>query len=106
MARRSPGLKILGGDDRIRGLTDKVVAGQEVKVGNLKVTCLSTPGHTTHDISFLVTMSGEDGEITSIVFTGDTLFIGNCGGLFEGTAKEMAKSLVETLGGLPDETVS
>jgi len=38
--------------------------------------------------------------------TGDTLFIAGCGKFFEGSPEQMYKALVETLGRLPDETVS
>lgn len=37
---------------------------------------------------------------------GDTLFIAGCGRFFEGSPDQMYKALVETLGKLPDETVS
>ena len=36
---------------------------------------------------------------------GDTLFLGGCGRFFEGSPEQMNKSLNETLGGLPDDTV-
>ena len=38
------------------------------------------------------------------VFSGDTLFAGGCGRLFEGNAEMMFTALVEKLGVLPDDT--
>ena len=42
----------------------------------------------------------------NIYFIGDTMFIAGCGRFFEGSPDQMYKALVETLGKLPDETVS
>jgi len=53
-----------------------VTHGQEIKIGSLKVTPLHTPGHTPGSTCYLVTdpQTGLDH-----LFTGDTLFQGNCG---------------------------
>lgn len=50
--------------------TIETVDGTIIDVGNLKIECLSTPGHTKGSQCFLV-----DGAL----FTGDTLFIDGCG---------------------------
>jgi Zn-dependent hydrolases, including glyoxylases len=102
MAELAQGLRVLGGDDRIDALTQKVGHGDELTLGSLAIKCLFTPCHTTGHICYYVT----SGENTPAVFTGDTLFLGGCGRFFEGTADQMHKALVETLGVLPDETVS
>lgn len=102
MAELVQGLKVFGGDDRIDALTQKVVHGDELSLGSLAIKCLFTPCHTTGHICYYVT----SGENQPAVFTGDTLFLGGCGRFFEGTADQMHKALVETLGVLPDETVS
>ncbi|XP_043192448.1 hydroxyacylglutathione hydrolase, mitochondrial-like isoform X1 [Amphibalanus amphitrite] len=96
-----PGLTVLGGDDRIGALTRKVAHGDTLTVGALKIECLFTPCHTTGHICYMV--RGQEGEAPA-VFTGDTLFQGGCGRFFEGTADQMYKALVQTLGQLPDDT--
>jgi glyoxylase-like metal-dependent hydrolase (beta-lactamase superfamily II)/rhodanese-related sulfurtransferase len=57
--------------------------GFEVKVGALQIRALETPGHTPEGICLVVTdqetSSGADSTQPSVVFTGDTLFIGDVG---------------------------
>lgn len=62
--------------------------------GSSQVTALHTPGHTTGCICYLV-----DG----LLFTGDVLFVGGMGRLFEGTKEMMYRSL-GILKGLDDST--
>ncbi len=50
--------------------------GQEIKLGHLVVTALHTPGHTPGSICYLV--KSPDSPLEHL-FTGDTLFQGNCG---------------------------
>ena len=71
-----PGLVVLGGDDRIEGVTQKVYfkgmdgthlmvdklddiwqvgEGDEIKVGGLNIRCLFTPCHTSGHICYYVT---------------------------------------------------
>ncbi|CAH2234811.1 jg13227 [Pararge aegeria aegeria] len=97
-----PGLKVYGGDDRIGALTDKVEHNTQFKIGKLNVQCLFTPCHTTGHICYFITAPLEGND--SVVFTGDTLFLGGCGRFFEGTAEQMHKALIEILGNLPDQT--
>ncbi|MFH4982467.1 hypothetical protein AB6A40_009176 [Gnathostoma spinigerum] len=93
-------LPIYAGDARVAKMTKKVVDNDKLKVGNLDITCIFTPCHTSGHICYYVTHNGE-----KAVFTGDTLFIGGCGRFFEGTAEEMDAALNKKLGSLPDETV-
>lgn len=92
---------VVGGDDRIDGVTKFGKHGDEFKVGSLKVTCLSTPCHTTGHLCYYVEGPGGSDKV---VFTGDTLFLGGCGRFFEGTADQMYKALVIILGSLPGDT--
>ncbi|KAJ3294853.1 hypothetical protein HK104_003225 [Borealophlyctis nickersoniae] len=99
--KHKPGITVWGGDDRITTLSEKVVDKKPFPVGSLKVTPFYTLGHTNGSVSYFV----EDSETNEkAVFTGDTLFIGGCGRLFEGTPEQMYNSLVKTLGQLPKET--
>ena len=61
---------------------------------NLNFTALSIPGHTLGHTAFY----GHE-----LVFTGDTLFAGGCGRLFEGTYQQLDDSL-QKLARLPKET--
>jgi len=92
-------LKVFGGDDRIGALTNKVSHNDTFSVGNVRVSCLATPCHTTGHICYYI----NDGKVP-IVFTGDTLFLSGCGKFFEGTADQMYSALIEILAKLPDDT--
>jgi len=91
-----PGLTVYGFDDRVPGLTDRVGQGDRVRVGSLEARVLSIPAHTTGHIAYYFAKE-------NAVFTGDTLFAGGCGRLFEGDAAMMVDSL-KKLRELPDET--
>eukprot|EP01133_Synstelium_polycarpum_P011914 gene11914-13881_t len=47
----------------------------------------------------------EDGG-KGCVFTGDTLFVGGCGRLFEGNPQQMYHALYNVFGALPDDTLA
>ncbi|KAK6630586.1 hypothetical protein RUM43_014571 [Polyplax serrata] len=100
LVKKIPGLQVVGGDDRIQGLTKKVGHNSQFKIGNLNVECLFTPCHTSGHICYFIKQNNGP----PAVFTGDTLFAAGCGRFFEGTADQMYKALIEILGRLPDET--
>ncbi|MFZ9846786.1 MAG: MBL fold metallo-hydrolase [Flavobacteriales bacterium] len=50
--------------------------GQNITIGKIKLKALNTPGHSPDSISIVV--ENETGK-DEAVFTGDTLFIGDCG---------------------------
>lgn len=62
----------------------------------LELKVISVPGHTLRDIAYFVPSEGW-------LFSGDTLFSGGCGRLFEGTPEQMTYSLAK-LAMLPDDT--
>ncbi len=80
---------------RVPAQTVGVEEGQAVHAAGLAIDVLHVPGHTLGAVAYVV-----DGG----VFTGDTLFIGGCGRLFEGTPAQMYASLSGKLGRLPPET--
>lgn len=90
------------GTRRVAGLSDsdlvRMDAGDTLKVGNLTITFLHTPGHTPGSQCFLV-----EGNLVS----GDTLFVNSCGRVdLPGSDPEaMYRSLNTTLRSLPDATV-
>jgi len=80
--------------EKIAGVTHKVNDGDHVTHGALEARIIENPGHTLGAITFLV-----DG----CAFTGDTLFCGGCGRVFEGDAAMMHAALMK-LAALPDDT--
>lgn len=72
--------------------------GDVLEIGDRKVRILHTPGHTEDSVCLY------DGEN---LFTGDTLFIGNCGrtDLASGSAERMFRSLHGVILTLPQETM-
>ncbi len=72
--------------------------GQSIKFGNSELKVIHTPGHSKDSICLV----GE-GKI----FTGDTLFVGNCGrvDLPGGSAKELYHSLIDILSNLDDDLI-
>ncbi|MGE0885381.1 MAG: rhodanese-like domain-containing protein [Blastocatellales bacterium] len=52
--------------------------GDELKLGNIVLRIMETPGHTPESISILVTDTAEP-EAAKKVLTGDTLFVGDVG---------------------------
>uniref|UniRef100_A0A034VUA7 hydroxyacylglutathione hydrolase n=2 Tax=Bactrocera dorsalis TaxID=27457 RepID=A0A034VUA7_BACDO len=94
-------LAVYGGDERIGALTNKVKQDDKFEIGNLKVSCLFTPCHTTGHICYYVESPNGDDRA---VFTGDTLFQGGCGRFFEGTPDQMYSALCQKLSSLPEDT--
>ena len=98
---RWPALAVIGHASdaaRIAGLTRGVVAGDTVALGTLTARVIENPGHTSGAISFVI-----EAGAAAAVFTGDTLFGGGCGRLFEGTPAQMHASLAR-LAALPPAT--
>jgi hydroxyacylglutathione hydrolase len=95
----NPRLKVFGyaGDRaRIPGITDPVEDGQTFDFEGITVRVMFIPAHTSGHIAYYLPREGT-------VFTGDTLFAGGCGRLFEGDPSMMVASLAR-LTGLPAET--
>jgi len=85
-----------GEGHRIPGCTREVREGDTVSVGNLSAHVLYIPAHTSGHIAYYFPSA-------AAVFTGDTLFAGGCGRLFEGDPAMMIRSLSKLMA-LPDET--
>ncbi|MEX2350348.1 MAG: rhodanese-like domain-containing protein [Flavobacteriaceae bacterium] len=74
--------------------------GDEVKIGNISIRPLHTPGHSPDSLTFV---AEENGQIS--LFTGDTLFIGNVGrpdlrekaGNMKAKRMELAKAMYHTM---------
>jgi hydroxyacylglutathione hydrolase len=99
LLRAVPGLEVWGyGEDRSRipGLTHPLADGQELDFEGTPVRILFIPAHTSGHVAYHLPSE-------HAVFTGDTLFAGGCGRLFEGNAPMMVRSLGR-LAELPGET--
>lgn len=81
----------------MKGNIKKMEGGDKIKVGEVEITLLHTPGHTPGSQCFLI-----DGNLIS----GDTLFINACGrcDLPGGNAEQMYQSL-KTLSELDEKTI-
>lgn len=68
----------------------------------LALTVIDVPGHTAGHIAYTGLLKTPAGS-QSVLFCGDTLFVGGCGRLFEGTPAQMLHSL-DQLAELPGDT--
>jgi hydroxyacylglutathione hydrolase len=99
LVARFPGIPVYGSErdrGRIPKQTHFVSHGDELELLGLRLRCLLVPGHTLGAVCYV-------GH--GAAFTGDTLFAGGCGRLFEGTAEMLHESINVTLGSLPDTTL-
>lgn len=98
--KRKTGCHVMGPDDsRIPCLEQAVMEGETLEFGPVRIQVMATPGHTTSHVSYYVSVS--DDRDQGIVWTGDTLFLGGCGRLFEGSPETMWDSLCK-LTSLPE----
>lgn len=74
---------------RIPGQTQYLQEDDTFEIGHLEVRALHIPGHTMGAVGYVVTHEPDD----PVVFTGDTLFVGGCGRIFEGDPPMMHASL-------------
>ena len=102
----------IGGNNDLRARGAKLVAhtkakthpdigvsdGQIIQLGSLPITIIETPGHCPDAICL---------KADNHLFTGDTLFIGECGrtDFPESDPRAMHHSLLTVLRGLPDELI-
>jgi hydroxyacylglutathione hydrolase len=80
---------------RVPRQTVEVHEGEPFEVAGMRFSSLHVPGHTLGAVTYVT-----DGA----AFTGDTLFIGGCGRLFEGTPQMMFDSFKKKLAALPADT--
>jgi hydroxyacylglutathione hydrolase len=94
-----PSLKVFGyakDRERIPGITNPVEDGEGFDFNGIAARVIFIPAHTSGHVAYHL-------PDERAVFTGDTLFAGGCGRLFEGDARTMMSSLGR-LSGLPPET--
>jgi hydroxyacylglutathione hydrolase len=81
------GIRVYGSAEdvgRIPGMNCLLTEESEICIGETAGRVITTPGHTRGSICY---------SFNEHLFTGDTLFGGGCGRLFEGSPKEMYESL-------------
>ncbi len=95
---KDTGAKIIQHESSTINHDISVSDGHSIKFGNSELKVLHTPGHSKDSICLV-----GDGKI----FTGDTLFVGNCGrvDLPGGSAKELYHSLLDILTKLDDDLI-
>ncbi len=90
------GLRVYHGGNRSYG--ERVDDGESIEIGDLRITALTTPGHTPDSLSFLVA-----GERPLMLFTGDLLLPGDTGRVdLVGDAERNAEVMFESLRKLRD----
>jgi hydroxyacylglutathione hydrolase len=102
LKQRWPSIEVLihpAERDLVPGVTGTLEPGEPVRIGDLEVRPLHTPGHTAGMLSLLV-----EGN----VFTGDTLFKNSVGGVRapgHTTYEDLRSSIMDTLLALPPQTI-
>jgi hydroxyacylglutathione hydrolase len=100
--KRSSGCRVLGpAGSRIPALDLPLHDGDACEVLGQRIEVIAVPGHTLDHIAYF--QPGAQAGARPWLFSGDTLFAGGCGRLFEGSAQQMHDSLAR-LAALPAET--
>jgi hydroxyacylglutathione hydrolase len=111
LAQRTDAKIVLGGATPVNFASITASDGDEIKMGDVRLRFLETPGHTPEGISIVAYTNSEPDP--KMVFTGDTLFIGDVGRPDlagwrghgpEEMAHAMYRSLKDKLLALPDAT--
>ena len=110
LAERTGAEIYLGAGSGARFAHTAVKDGEQIQFGQCRLRFLQTPGHTLESICVLMNDCGEP-ERPAIVFTGDTLFVGDVGRPDlsathspQQLAEIMYRSIQDKLLTLPDET--
>lgn len=82
------------GDTRITVPGQEAAGGDLIHFGSHTIQVIAVPAHTQFCVSYL---------IDNNLFSGDTLFSGGCGRLFEGTPQNL-ESAMDALSSLPNDT--
>lgn len=101
-----PDATVVGGSEegwRVPCARKLVAHGEALALGTLQVRCHGLRGHTRGSICYEVGLGGAGGP--PALFTGDALFIGGCGALFEGSAAVMYSQLGRLFAAMPPDTL-
>ncbi len=94
--KRRTGAITIGGRGAEIKLDKTIEDGEQIPLGRVKITAIHTPGHSPDGICYLF-----EGNL----FTGDTLFVGECGrtDLSGGSAEDLYESLFNKILKLDDD---
>ena len=92
------------GDVPIPAVTNVVCGGDCLRVGAHKILVLNTPCHTSGHVTYCF-VSQPITLPSSLLFPGDTLFVGGCGRFFEGTGKDMVLALRVIMEAVPEDAL-
>jgi hydroxyacylglutathione hydrolase len=102
LLKRYPGIPVYGGAGdrgRIPGQSVFLREGDEITVCGAKARIMEVPGHTKSHIAYYFAASDGSGDL----FSGDTVFGGTIGNMFEGTPEVMFES-IQKIRALPHQT--
>jgi hydroxyacylglutathione hydrolase len=99
--KKVTGCQVIAADTRIAEADVIVADDQIMKFDAINLKAILTPGHTKKSVCYFL-----EGQQNSkpILWTGDTLFLGGCGRVFETDMATMFQSL-NKLKSLPDDTI-
>lgn len=98
--RAATGCRVIGpAAEAVPEPAERVSGGNTLSVLGVTFQVFDVPGHTAGHIAFF----SENAGGAPLLFSGDTLFSGGCGRLFEGTPAQMLHSL-DVLAALPGDT--
>eukprot|EP00041_Stephanoeca_diplocostata_P017058 m.339282 g.339282 ORF g.339282 m.339282 type:complete len:181 (-) comp20581_c0_seq1:1276-1818(-) len=99
-----PEIDIIGGaHDNCPACTREVAHGDVLFLGNIKITVIGTPCHTSGHVCFYCDpQTGREEDCA--VFTGDTMFVAGCGNFNNGTPAQMVQAF-DRIGQLPPSTM-
>lgn len=101
--RKYRNIPIYGGaTDHVPSATHGVHEGDRLQFGHLSFTVRLTPGHTSGHVVYV--LDGASFGAPTSLFSGDHLFLGGIGRLFEGSASTMLSSL-DNVCQLPEDTL-
>ncbi|TMP52978.1 hydroxyacylglutathione hydrolase [Pseudoalteromonas sp. S201] len=94
LVKQYPNVEVYGpSNSPFKGITEPLNEDQTITVLGTSFNIITTPGHTLDHICYVN---------DALAFTGDTLFSGGCGRLFEGTPEQMWHSF-NKLSALPSD---
>lgn len=109
-----PSAQVVGGSEegwRVPCASALVSHGDVLTAGTLRIKCHALRGHTRGSICYEVAVGdpggggGGGGVGVPTLFTGDALFIGGCGALFEGSAAVMYAHLGRLFSEMPPDAL-
>ncbi len=84
-------------------VTHPLAEGDRMRLDDIELEVMAVPGHTLDHLAYFYRPGAASGQAPRL-FSGDALFAGGCGRLFEGTAAQQLESL-HKLAALPEDTL-